>query len=81
MAANQRVAMKFEIDYGALVRVSHAAPDKWRPGKVGSVFSKYIVETQQYAKANSVAVGSEMIGIEFESGDAVEVPVEFVEPV
>ncbi|OFX02233.1 MAG: hypothetical protein A3E78_04075 [Alphaproteobacteria bacterium RIFCSPHIGHO2_12_FULL_63_12] len=64
--------------YGDSVRISPAAPQRFRPGAIGEVVSLYEVKETDSEDQLGVQIGTVLIGIEMSDGSYVDVPVEYV---
>ena len=70
---------KRPLTWGDAVRVSAAAPPRFRPGELGAVCGLRTVETQRVAEEFAQPVGTTLYLVEFAEGDAIEVPEAFLE--
>lgn len=66
------------IDYGELVKIKDDAPEKFRPGSIGSVVSLYEVKTTEFKDATDFEIDKILIGVEISDGTFLDVPLEFV---
>ena len=64
--------------WGDTVRVSDAAPRRFRPGELGAVCGLRTIETAAVAEAFGQPVGTVLYLVEFAAGEAIEVPEGFL---
>ena len=65
--------------YGDTVVVKTDAPCRFHPGQTGTVVSIYECQTIQYSEKTGVPIGEIALGVEFSNGDALEIPLSYVQ--
>ena len=68
-----------EFTWGDTVRVRRNAPSVFPPGKIGSVCSVDLVESQHRAKRTGAEIGEYCHVIEWRDGSDVEIPAKWLE--
>jgi hypothetical protein len=68
------------LNWGDVIHVSESAPHIYRPGELGWIVGKGHVDNQALADELNIAVGTVIRTVEFENGDAIDIPIQFLEP-
>ena len=68
-----------DFTWGDTVRIRADAPPQYQPGEVASVCGIREVETVEQERQFGSPVGSRLYLVEFENGDAIEVPEALLE--
>ncbi len=53
------------LTWGDLVQVVATAPEALQPGRIGSIYSVAIVESEDYGKELGLAIGTAIVSVEF----------------
>ena len=75
MATNK---IKHVYDYGDAVKIKSNAPERYKPGKIGSICGIRIIENTETAKEFDQPLDTELYAIEFDKGEAIEIPIMFL---
>ena len=76
MASNKTVNQSF--NYGNTVQIKKNAPDCYKPGLLGSVRGMHIIDSEELALKFNQDIDSELYLVEFEDGEAIEIPTCFL---
>lgn len=68
------------FNYGDAVVVKQDAPKRYRPGSIGSICGIRIIDSPAIAQQFDQMINSELYLIEFNDGQAVEIPKSFLIP-
>ncbi|WP_068468630.1 hypothetical protein [Candidatus Protochlamydia phocaeensis] len=78
MAADKLLNSKF--DYGDTVIIKQNAPLCYKPGCIGSICGIRVINSIEIAKRFNQNINSELYLIEFDNGQAIEIPKSFLIP-
>lgn len=70
---------KMKFNYGDQVSIRRNAPLKYKPGKIGSIFSITEISNPDLEELYSYNIGTIIYGIEYIDGSDAEVPEQFLE--
>lgn len=65
--------------FGDVVTVKPDAPSRYRPRECGSVFSIFRCETEELSVYSGADIGELSIGVEFEDGSGIEIPLKWLD--
>jgi hypothetical protein len=65
---------KIDFDWGELVVIKRIAPKIYKPGSKGCVCGIRIIDSEEIANHYKQDIGSKLYLIEFNTGEALEIP-------
>ena len=68
-----------EFTWGDAVRISASAPARFQPGKIGSVCTVDLIETEHHANHTGARIGEYSHLVEWSDGSDIEIPAKWLE--
>lgn len=76
MASNQ--ILNDSLTWGDAVQVKQSAPQQFHPGEIGGVCGIEIIKSTEKAEQFCQKIGSKLYLVEFENGEAIDIPESFL---